>query len=242
MRELGVVKRLVGEGHFRWRGEEITRLEGFSDAVFALAVTLLVVSLATPKSFRELMEVMQGFAGFGLGFALLAYLWFKHYQFFRRYGIQDTWSVFLNCVLLFFVLFYVYPLKYLSTAIFNGSAMSEGEARVMFIIYGSGFASVFLVFVLLYLHAWGKREALALNDIELLRTGRSIVDMLAMVIVGLISIVMALSLPSQWIGSAGYFYSIVAVYFAVAVTIFGRRERRLLEKLRAAEAIVARSR
>ena len=35
---------------FRWRGNEISRIEGLSDAVFAFAVTLLVVSLEVPKT------------------------------------------------------------------------------------------------------------------------------------------------------------------------------------------------
>jgi len=39
--------------NFRWRGGEITRLEGFTDAVFAFAVTLLVVSLEVPHTFEN---------------------------------------------------------------------------------------------------------------------------------------------------------------------------------------------
>ena len=39
-------------GQFRWRGQEITRIEGLSDAVFAFAITLLVVSVEVPKTFK----------------------------------------------------------------------------------------------------------------------------------------------------------------------------------------------
>ena len=39
-------------GQFRWRGQEITRIEGLSDAVFAFAITLPVVSLEVPKTFK----------------------------------------------------------------------------------------------------------------------------------------------------------------------------------------------
>jgi hypothetical protein len=45
---------------FRWRGGEISRLEGLSDAVFAFAVTLLVVSLEVPETFNELLRVLRG--------------------------------------------------------------------------------------------------------------------------------------------------------------------------------------
>ena len=39
------------EEHFRWRGREVSRVEGFTDAVFAFAVTLLVVALEVPHTF-----------------------------------------------------------------------------------------------------------------------------------------------------------------------------------------------
>jgi uncharacterized membrane protein len=159
IREHLPVNYLQAEANFRWRGGDITRLEGFSDAVFAFAVTLLVVSLEVPKTFTELLAAMRGFAAFAVCFALLADVWYNHYRFFRRYGLQDPWTVFLNCVLLFFVLFYVYPLKLLFATVFNNSGKIAAEqARVLFMIYGAGYAAVFLVLALLYLHAWRKRR------------------------------------------------------------------------------------
>src|SRR3954469_6039496 len=103
------------EKGFRWRGGEIARIEGLSDAVFAFAVTLLVVSLEVPKTFNELAELMRAFVPFAISFALLMQVWHEQYRFFRRYNLQDSFSTFINCILLFVVLFYVYPLKFLWT-------------------------------------------------------------------------------------------------------------------------------
>jgi uncharacterized membrane protein len=224
--------RLAAEPDFRWRGEDITRLEGFSDAVFAFAVTLLVVSLEVPKTFHELMEAMRGFAAFGVCFALLVDVWFNHYRYFRRYGLQDAWSVFLNCVLLFFVLFYVYPLKFLFVMLFSGGGEIDAEqARTLFIIYGLGYAGVFLVFALLYRHAWTVREVFKLNAIELLKTRQSMVDHVAMVIVGLVSALLAFSLPAGLVGLAGYFYFVIGIYYTASGILFGKRYRVLAKEI-----------
>lgn len=107
------------EKGFRWRGGEVSRIEGFSDAVFAFSVTLLVVSLEVPKTFNELMTAMRGFIAFTLSFALLIWVWYNHYIFFRRYGLQDTYTIVLNAVLLFVILFYIYPLKFLASLIID---------------------------------------------------------------------------------------------------------------------------
>jgi uncharacterized membrane protein len=220
----GIDKRLAGEPDFRWRGEGVTRLEGFSDAVFAFAVTLLVVSLEVPKTYGELMNAIRGFAVFGVCFALLVDVWFNHYRYFRRYGLQDSWVVFLNCVLLFFVVFYVYPLKFMFVLLFSGGAQVEPEqARTLLIIYGLGYAAVFLVFALLYRHAWGMRDAFDLSEIELLKTRHSMVDHVAMVTIGSVSALLAFSLPANLVGIAGYFYFVIGIYYTVSGILFGKR-------------------
>ena len=222
-----VSSQTSGEPGFHWRGAEVTRLEGFTDAVFAFAVTLLVVSLEVPKTFSELLVAMRGFSAFGVCFALLANVWYQHYRFFRRYALENPWVVFLNCVLLFFVLFYVYPLKFLFTAMFAGSEMSSSETRALFTIWSLGYAAVFAVFTLLYLHAWRIRAQLQLTPLEAMRTRVSLLDHLAMVFVALLSTVLARTMPDRFLGIAGYIYFLVPFYFTIAHSIAGRRVRQL---------------
>jgi low temperature requirement protein LtrA len=86
---------------FRWRSHEVTRVEGFSDAVFGFAVTLLIVSLEVPHTSTELLATMRGFGAFVVTFFMLAALWYRQFVFFRRYGLEDRVTVILNLVLLF---------------------------------------------------------------------------------------------------------------------------------------------
>lgn len=224
------------EKNFRWRAVEVTRLEGFSDAVFAFALTLLVVSLEVPKSYDELIKVMKGFVAFGVCFALLAQVWVSHHRYFRRYGLQDGWAIFLNCVLLFVVLFYVYPLKFLWFSGLTGEQIGVQEVRILLVIYGAGYAAVFLVFALLYQHAWKKRDELELNALERLKTKQSLADHIALALIGLVSVSLALLLPSRWVVAAGYFYFIIGVYFTLSGGMFGRQESRLKGSMNAGSA------
>jgi uncharacterized membrane protein len=81
-------KGLSSDRHFHWRGGEVSRLEGFSDAVFGFALTLLVVSLEVPKSFAQLLNVMRGFVAFGLCFYILFTIWTHHYLFSGAMGCR----------------------------------------------------------------------------------------------------------------------------------------------------------
>jgi uncharacterized membrane protein len=154
------------------REHGVSRLEGFSDAVFGFALTLLVVSLETPDTNEELWTLVRGLVPFALMFAMVCWIWYEHNIFFRRYGLQDPWTAFLNSALLFVVLFYVYPLKFLTmglTAEFSGvRALAGVDSQLLIVLYSSGVLTIFTAFVLLHRHAYAKRQLLGLDAKELL--------------------------------------------------------------------------
>lgn len=219
-------------GPFRLRGEEITRLEGFSDAVFGFAVTLLVVSLEVPTDFTGLLDNLRNLLPFAICFGLLCYLWYRHYLYFRRYGLQDGMTVALNALLLFVILAYVYPLKFLFRSwLGSGSAIASlHEETQLYIIYGLGWFAVYAVFALLYLHAWRLRKRLDLNAEERYETLASLYDNLAMASIGLLSGLLAFATPLLQIGAPGLIYFSVAIVQTVVGTVVGRR-RRMEQKL-----------
>lgn len=195
---------------FRMRGREVTRLESFSDAVFGFALTLLVVSLDAPKTFADLVGAMRGFPAFAVCFLFLAIIWNSHYNFCRRYGLDDGTSRFLTCFMLFLVLFYVYPLKFLFNLSINGMIfgrttnaipLTGSQFSVLLVIYGLGFAAVYLALALLYVHAYRLREPLELTELERLDTRHKIYRLLILVGVGLTAALFArIPWALQWSG------------------------------------------
>src|SRR5262249_14292417 len=196
---------------------EVSRVEGFSDAVFAFAITLLVVSLEVPKTFDELVNTIRGFPAFAICFALLFQVWWRHYQFFRSYDLEDAYVVAWTGVLLFVVLFYVYPLKFMWSLLF-GDLQRRGSLEVMAVrqtpallaIYGIGLIPVFSILAILYFHAYRLRKMLDLSSAEALDARVRVYSNLAIALWGVASIAVAFALGAarpRLAGLAGFVYS-----------------------------------
>jgi uncharacterized membrane protein len=201
--------------------------------IFGFAITLLVVSLEVPHSYAELMADLRGFLPFAACFAQLVLIWRTHYRFSRRYGLEDDYTVFLNMVLLFLVLFYVYPLKFVFTTLFSEITGADvhgnfgwHEGSVLMRIYAAGFASVFLLFVLMYAHAYKLRGELGLTPVEALETRFAIQENAVLALVGITSFAVAFKSP----GAAGFTYFALAPLLWIHGSIFGKRVRLLAEK------------
>ena len=141
-------------------GRDSSRLETFSDAVFAFFATLLVVSLEVPDFFPELISELKGFIAFGIRFGVLVTLWTVHHASFRRYPVTDRTVTFLNALFLFVILFYVYPLKFLTESIVApliGEVTYRGmnsldDLALLFMLYSIGLVAVFGSIPLMYAH------------------------------------------------------------------------------------------
>jgi uncharacterized membrane protein len=210
--------------------------------VFGFAVTLLVVSLEVPNTFDELLATMRGFFAFAISFGLLYLVWYDHYKFFRRYGLTDTFTMHLSTLLLFVVLFYIYPLKFLFTALmdqlldFNtqvGSSAGDvietikpGQWPLLMVIFGAGFVVVQLVFALLYWRAYALRDMLNLNEYEASITRQEIQGYLILAGIGLASIAIALLGGEEAISWAGWVYLLSWPLMTIHGYIMTQRRRK----------------
>lgn len=251
LRDLLIERGFGEKGGFRWRSHEVSRIEGLSDAVFGFAITLLVVSLDVPRDFTELANRMRGFLAFAISFAMLVWIWFEQHKYFRRYGLQDVTTITLNVILLFVVLFYVYPLKFLFgllVTLYTGQAtgvrMPDGGFAIgvrdirgeidpilradqwpqLMSIYAIGFIAIWLVFVLLTLHAYRRRDVLDLSALEMYDTRTKVREYLILMGFGVVSLALALS--GGWrVPASGWIYALIGPVLGLHGYITGARRK-----------------
>lgn len=201
----------------RRRGGDVSRIENLSDAVFAFALTLLVVSTSAPATYAGLRAAFLQLPAFAACFAMQVWCWHCHDKFFRRCGLEHVATVVWNALLLSLILFYVFPMKFTASMLLGMVTAGPESARLMFTdvgevaelmrVYSGGFAGVFLLFALLHRHALGQRERLGLSPVEELLTRGELRAHLISVAIGLVSFGLTFTgLPIFWAG---------AVYFAM---------------------------
>ena len=218
--KLWAEKELAGltvEDQFRLRGLEVTRLDTFVDAAFAFVLTLLVISFdAIPSNYPEMLTAVKRIPGFGASFAILMMFWLQHRLWSRRYGLENFKTILLSLTFIFVMLVYVYPLRMVFEGLFSnlsGGYLSASYQidtytgmRMMFIFYSVGFFAMSLLVSQLYRAAMRSSTSLALNQIELRKTSIKIHVWLIAASFGLLSLLLALTLPDAWIVAAGYIY------------------------------------
>jgi uncharacterized membrane protein len=225
IREQLVERKIGADQLIRWRGEDVSRLEGISDAVFGFSITLIVVSLDVPKTFDDLVVSLSNVGGFAFSFLTLIGIWFVHYRFFRRYGLEDGWTAILNTLLLFIVLLYIYPLKFLYTLAWHSvigpmptdpPMIRIEQVPQLFFVYGVGYVAIYAIFSLMHYNAYRQRIKLALTPIEVLNTIDFVVGNIVTGGVGLLSIAIAAFAGPDQVQWAGWIYATIPLARIVA--------------------------
>ena len=179
------------------------RLESVSDGVFAFAATLMVVNIGINTKITSFSDEIPNFISFGVSFFVMMAIWKVHYNFFRRTNYLDNWIIALNMILLFTVLFYIFPIRSLLNTGIEGKMISIEKFSNIFQLYSIGFSLIFICFQLLYLRAY-KKDRENDKNLKLLFYSR---HFLIFVLVGIISFLLAKFKIGLMYGVPGYVYA-----------------------------------
>lgn len=137
------------------------RILFFSDAVFAIVITLLVLELKAPHLEREhfaeatlrheLFELIPKFLGFIYSFFIVGLMWIEHHRIFRYINHYDFGLIWRNLIFLLFVAFIPFP-----TALFSENYFSQ----TAFVLYAASFAMAALGKLWIWRYAVSKRTEL----------------------------------------------------------------------------------
>jgi uncharacterized membrane protein len=135
------------------------RLESFSDGVFAIAITLLILTIAQPTNYHDLVhdlvDRLPSFAAYVVSFSVIGIMWFNHHSMFGHLARADRGLVYLNLALLLTIAFLPYP-----TQIF-GEALRQGSgAGVAAVAYSITMAINACAWAALWLYASRRRRLL----------------------------------------------------------------------------------
>jgi uncharacterized membrane protein len=198
------------------------RLEAFSDGVFAIAITLLVLEITIPAVkgehlLRELLNEWPVYLAYFVSFMTIGAVWMEHSALVDALDHIDGVFMRLNLVLLLFCAFLPFPTRIMSE--FKGDIPGE---RVAVVFYGLVLLLMTLMLLIMGRHA--ENEGLFGDDLEDERKEEARVKY--QLLPGLVAYVAggALGLLSPKLGVI--IYLLIAIYLAIPIREVSRLYRR----------------
>ena len=132
---------------------ELERLVFFSDAVFAIAITILVLDLRVPERAGPdvaralasgMVRLIPKFVSYGISFWIIGIYWFVHHRLFSHIRRWDEGLIWLNFLFLFWIAFLPFPVSLMG---------SFGDQRFAVVFYAATLLMTGLAQMLLWRHA-----------------------------------------------------------------------------------------
>jgi uncharacterized membrane protein len=137
-----------------------SRVETLSDGIFAIAITLLVLTIPQPGNYNELGSELAkrwpSVAAYVVSFGVIGIMWLNHHSVFGRFERVDRGLFYLNLFLLLTIVFIPYPTGVL------GEALRRGQgARVAAVAYSATMAINGYAWAAIWLYGTRRRRLLA---------------------------------------------------------------------------------
>jgi len=127
---------------------ETSRIEAFSDGIFSIAATLLVLDLKVPATtvpfWQGIVAQWPGYASFLLSFLFIGIMWLNHHRLFSHMRRSSDVLMVANLFLLLGVVWIPYPTSLMAQAVFSG------RLRDAAILYNGSYLVIAILFNLLF--------------------------------------------------------------------------------------------
>ena len=127
---------------------ETGRIEAFSDGIFSIAATLLVLDLKAPAAtlpfWQGIAAQWPGYASFLLSFLFIGIMWINHHRLFSHMHRSSDLLMVANLLLLLGVVWIPYPTSLMAQAVFTGRLMDAA------ILYNGSYLVIAFLFNLLF--------------------------------------------------------------------------------------------
>jgi uncharacterized membrane protein len=130
------------------------RLEAFSDGVFAIAITLLILEIGVPhvdahtSLTHALIHLWPSYVGYAVSFLTIGIMWINHHYIFKDIVRVDHTLLVLNLLLLLGIAFVPFPTAVVAAYVRSGEHQVEAT-----LVYGSTFVVIAVFFDALWLYA-----------------------------------------------------------------------------------------
>jgi uncharacterized membrane protein len=126
------------------------RVEAFSDGVFAIAITLLILTVTPPRGgdlAHELLRLWPSYLAYAVSFATIGIIWVNHHTIFGHFAGVNRTMLFLNVFFLMVVAFLPFP-----TEVVAEHVRDAGDRRAAAVLYGCNMILLALAFLALWLY------------------------------------------------------------------------------------------
>jgi uncharacterized membrane protein len=138
---------------------ETSRVEAFSDGVFAIAITLLILAvgfeqaLATGGLGEQLLDLWPAYVAYAVSFLTIGIMWVNHHNVFRQFARVDRPLLLLNVLLLMLIAFVPFP-----TRVVADHALSADDRQAAALLYGTTLTITAILFFSVWIY--GSRHVL----------------------------------------------------------------------------------
>ena len=192
---------------------ETNRLEAFSDGVFAIAATLLILEVHRSGHgtvTHQLLHAWPSYVAYAISFLTIGIIWVNHHTVMQQIGRVDRTFLFLNVIFLMVVAFSPFPTRVVAETLRNGS-------RSAAFAYGLTFTAMSVCYAALWFYAAVGRRLIAADADQRAVSGISRSFRPGSLMYGIAS---ASSFISAYVAVA--LYAAIALFYVLESSIFGR--------------------